>query len=259
MKNAAAVVVTATLPPFARSGNRIDVQLSSIGDAKSLRGGTLILTPLTAADQHVYAVAQGPVSLGGGYAAQAAGASATSGHPTVGVVTGGAIVEREVPVNLGADGIVRLSLHDADVTTATRVASAVNAALGDGAAQAVDPATSRRAKVIVNERTGTVIMGDDVRIAPVAIAHGSLQIQVKTDLGVSQPAPFSNGETVVVPDSTINVEQGKEQRLALLRGAVSLGQLVGGLNALGVTPQDLIAVLQAIKSAGALDAELELM
>jgi len=284
VKNAAAVVVTATLPPFARSGNRIDVQLSSIGDAKSLRGGTLILTPLTAADQHVYAVAQGPVSLGGGYTAQAAGASATSGHPTVGVVTGGAIVEREVPVNLEADGIVRLSLHDADVTTATRVASAVNAALGDGAAQAVDPATieihlleneramlmlpeienlevvpSRRAKVIVNERTGTVIMGEDVRIAPVAIAHGSLQIQVKTDLGVSQPAPFSNGETVVVPDSTINVEQGKEQRLALLRTAVSLGQLVGGLNALGVTPQDLIAVLQAIKSAGALDAELELM
>ncbi|MBI3768955.1 MAG: flagellar basal body P-ring protein FlgI [Deltaproteobacteria bacterium] len=284
VKNAAAVVVTATLPPFAHSGNRIDVQLSSIGDAKSLRGGTLVSTPLLGADQLVYAVAQGAVSLGGGFSAQAAGASATSGHPTVGVVTGGAIVEREVPVTLGADGIVRLSLHEADVTTATRVATAVNASLGDGAAQAVDPATievhlldheramtllpaieslevapDRRAKVIVNERTGTVIMGEEVHIAPVAIAHGSLQIQVKTDLGVSQPAPFSNGQTVVVPDSTINVEEGKAQRLALLRGAVNLGQLVGGLNALGVTPQDLIAVLQAIKAAGALDAELELM
>jgi flagellar P-ring protein precursor FlgI len=283
VKNAAAVVVTATLPPFSRSGNRIDVQLSSIGDAKSLRGGMLISTPLLGSDQQVYAVAQGAVSIGGGFSAQAAGASATSGHPTVGVVTGGAIVEREVPVTLGADGIVRLSLHEADVTTATRVASAVNTSLGDGTAQAVDPATievhlleheramtllpeienlevapDRRAKVIVNERTGTVIMGEEVRIAPVAIAHGSLQIQVKTDLGVSQPAPFSNGQTVVVPDSTINVEGGKPQRLALL-GGVNLGQLVGGLNALGVTPQDLIAVLQAIKSAGALDAELELM
>jgi flagellar P-ring protein precursor FlgI len=259
------------------------VQLSSIGDCKSLRGGILVMTPLFGPDQQVYAVAQGAVSIGGGFSAQAAGASSTSGHPTVGVVTGGAIVEREVPVVLGSDGVVRLSLREADVTTATRVARAVNDSLGDGAAEAIDPATievhlleheramtllptienlevapDRRAKVIVNERTGTVIMGEEVRIAPVAIAHGSLQIQVKTDLGVSQPAPFSNGQTVVVPDSTINVEGGKPQRLTLL-GGVNLGQLVGGLNALGVTPQDLIAVLQAIKSAGALDAELELM
>ena len=284
VKNAAAVVVTATLPPFARSGNRIDIQLSSIGDAKSLRGGTLILTPLQAADQQIYAVAQGPVSLGGGFAAQAAGASATSGHPTAGTIPGGAIVEREVPVTLGPDGIVRLSLHDADVTTATRIANAINVSIGDGSALAVDPATveihliehervmallpeienlevapDRRARVIVNERTGTVVMGEDVRIAPVAIAHGSLQIQVKTDFGVSQPAPFSNGKTVVVPDSTINVEEGKAEHLAVLHSGVNLGQLVGGLNALGVTPQDLVAVLQAIKAAGALDAELEVM
>ncbi len=284
VKNAAAVVVTATLPPFAHSGNRIDIQLSSIGDAKSLRGGTLILTPLLGADQQVYAVAQGPVSIGGGFSASAPGASATSGFATAGTIPGGAIVEREVPVTLGADGIVRLSLHDADVTTATRVANAVNSSIGDGSAQAVDPATveihllehervmallpeienlevapDHRARVIVNERTGTVIMGESVRIAPVAIAHGSLQIQVKTDLGVSQPAPFSNGKTVVVPDSTINVEQGKAEHLALLQSGVNLGQLVGGLNALGVTPQDLIAVLQAIKASGALDAELEVM
>ncbi|HEY2388643.1 MAG TPA: flagellar basal body P-ring protein FlgI [Candidatus Binatia bacterium] len=283
VKNAAAVVVTANLPPFARSGNRIDVEVSTMGDAKSLRGGTLVMTPLIGPDQQVYAVAQGPVSIGGGFSAEAAGASTTSGFATAGTLPGGAIVEREVPVTLGADGILRLSLHDADVTTATRVAGAVNVAIGDGSAQAVDPATveihllqqervmallpeienlevmpDHRARVVVNERTGTVIMGDNVRIAPVAIAHGSLQIQVKTDLGVSQPAPFSNGKTVVVPDSTINVEGGKAH-VAVLQAGVNLGQLVGGLNALGVTPQDLIAVLQAIKASGALDAELEVM
>ena len=287
VKNAAAVVVTATLPPFARSGNRVDVQLSSIGDAKSLRGGTLAMTPLFGADQQVYAVAQGGVSLGGGYAASAPGATATSGHPTVGIITGGALVEREVPVTLGADGAVRLSLFQADFTTATRMADAVNHFLGTAAASALDPGTvevrleerasneqvmallsgietldvipDRRARVIVNERTGTVIMGEDVRIAPVGIAHGALQVTVKVDLGVSQPAPFSNGETVVVPDSTVQVHEGEAERLNVFKGGVSLRELVAGLNALGVTPQDLIAVLQAIKTAGALDAELEIM
>ena len=287
VKNAAAVVVTATLPPFARSGNRIDVQISAIGDAKSLRGGTLVMTPLFGGDQQVYAVAQGGVSLGGGYSASAPGASATSGHPTVGVITSGALVEREVPVELGADGMVRLSLHEADFTTATRMADAVNRFVGASAASAIDPATvevalepqasheqimalvagietldvmpDRRARVIVNERTGTVIMGEDVKIAPVGIAHGSLQVTVKVDLGVSQPAPFSEGRTVVVPDSTVQVKEGDVERLNLFKGGVSLRELVGGLNALGITPQDLIAVLQAIKSAGALDADLEIM
>ncbi len=286
VKNAAAVVVTASLPPFARAGNKIDVQISSIGDAKSLRGGTLVLTPLIGGDQQVYAVAQGPVSIGGGFAAEAAGASATKSHPTVGVITGGAIVEREVPATLVADGKVRLSLRDADFTTARRVAVAINDYIGEDAAAVVDPGTvdvalaggteaeamhmlasiesldvqpDRRARVIVNERTGTVIMGAEVRIAPVAIAHGSLQIQVKTDLGVSQPAPLSNGQTVVVPDSTVVVQEGDKRQLAVLEPGVNLGQLVGGLNALGVTPQDLIAVLQAIKSAGALNADLEVM
>ncbi len=286
VKNAAAVAVTATLPPFARAGSKIDVQISSIGDAKSLRGGTLLLSPLVGGDGQVYAVAQGPVSIGGGFSAQAAGASATSGHPTAGVITGGALVEREVPAHLVADGKVRLGLHSADFTTARRIALAINDSIGEEAAAVVDPGTvdvalaggseeeamhllasietldvqpDRRARVIVNERTGTVIMGSEVRIAPVAIAHGSLQIQVKTDLGVSQPAPFSNGETVVVPDSTVAVQEGEKERLAVLQPGVSLGQLVGGLNALGVTPQDLIAVLEAIKSAGALDADLEVM
>lgn len=287
VKNAAAVVVTATLPPFARSGSRVDVQISSIGDAKSLRGGTLVMTPLFGGDQQVYAVAQGGVSLGGGYSASAPGAEAQSGHPTVGVITGGALVEREVPVLLGADGLVRLSLHEADVTTAMRVASVVNGFLGNGAASTRDPGTvevrleptasqeqvmallagietlnvqpDRRARVIVNERTGTVIMGEDVRIAPVGIAHGALQVTVKVDLGVSQPAPFSEGQTVVVPDSTVQVQEGAAERLNLFKGGVSLRDLVNGLNALGITPQDLIAVLQAIKSAGALDADLEIM
>jgi flagellar P-ring protein FlgI len=284
VKNAAAVVVTAMLPPFARSGSRVDVQLSSIGDAKSLRGGTLIMTPLFGADQQVYAAAQGPVSLGGGFAAEAAGASATKSHPTAGIITNGALVERQVPVTLAGNGALRLTLRQADATTATRVARAVDEELGDAAAQVLDPATvevklaagehaplllsrieglevepDRRARVVINERTGTIIMGEDVRIAPVAVAHGSLQIQVKTDFGVSQPAPFSDGETVVVPDSSIVVEEGEKQQLAVLAPGVSLGSLVGGLNSLGVTPQDLTAVLEAIKAAGALDAELEMM
>jgi flagellar P-ring protein FlgI len=287
VKNAAAVVVTATLPPFARSGNHVDVQISSIGDAKSLRGGTLVMTPLFGGDQQVYAVAQGGVSLGGGFSASAPGASTTSGHPTVGVITNGALVEREVPVDLGGDGMVRLTLHEADFTTATRMAQVVNGFLQTSAASAIDPGTvevtlepqasheqimallaniegldvtaDRRARVIVNERTGTVIMGEDVKIAPVAIAHGSLQVTVKVDLGVSQPAPFSSGRTVVVPDSTVQVNEGEVERLTLFHGGISLHDLVGGLNALGITPQDLIAVLQAIKSAGALDADLEIM
>ncbi len=287
VKNAAAVLITAQLPPFARSGNRIDVQVSSIGDAKSLRGGTLISSPLVGGDQQVYAVAQGPVSLGGGFAVAAAGASETIGHPTAGTIPDGALVEREVPVELAPDGLLRLSLHEPDITTANRVAAKINERLAASAlASAVDPKTielllsgegsidamavlnrieglqvavDRAAKIVVNERTGTVIMGSDVRIAPVAIAHGTLQIEVKTQYGVSQPAAFSGGETVVVPDSTIVASEGKVDSLSVLDKAVTLGQLVGGLNALGVTPQDLIAVLEAIQAAGALEAELELM
>lgn len=284
VENAAAVVVTATLPPFARVGSRIDVQVSSIGDAESLQGGTLVLTPLFAPDQQVYAVAQGPVSLGGGFSAQAAGAAATKSHPTVGYISDGAIVEREVPVELAVSGTVRIALHEADFTTVARVAEAVNLFLGGRRARAVDARTvdirvepgedpiallnhvellevsaDRRARVVLNERTGTVIMGENVRIAPVAIAHGSLSIQVKTDFGVSQPAPLSEGETVVVPDTTLSVQEGKKESLMLVQPGVGLGELVAALNALGVTPQDLIAVLQAMKAAGALEAELEIM
>jgi flagellar P-ring protein precursor FlgI len=283
IKNVAAVGVTATLPPFARQGTRIDAQLSSLGDAKSLQGGTLLLTPLFGGDGQVYAVAQGPVSLGGGFSARAAGATAQKSHLTTAFLAQGALVEREVPVSLGDGGSLTLALNRPDFTTAARLAAAINDTLGRGAAQPLDPgtvavavaredavATATRieqldvkpdevARVLLNERTGTVIIGSDVHIMPVAIAHGSLNVTVKTDFGVSQPAPFSQGETVVVPDSTLKVEEGAKQNLVVLRAGVSLGDLVAALNALGVTPQDLIAILQAVKAAGALEAELELM
>ena len=286
VKNVAAVLVTATLPPFARQGTHIPAQVSSMGDAKSLQGGTLIGTPLFAGDGQVYAVGQGALSLGGGFSARGAGASAQKSHPTVALLTDGALVEKEVPASLGAGGVVTIALHDPDFTTAERVSAAVNATLGRSAAHPVDPGTVAvtlrgnspdeavdtvtaiervevqpdvAARVVLNERTGTVIIGNDVRVLPVAIAHGSLQVIVRTDYGVSQPAPFSQGQTTVVPESDIKVEEGKPQNLAVLKAGVSLGQLVSGLNALGVTPQDLIAILQAIKQAGALEADLEIM
>lgn len=286
LKNVAAVSLTAALPPFARQGSRIDVLVSSLGDAKNLQGGTLLQSPLFAADGQVYAVAQGAISLGGGFSAKAAGASAQKSHPTVALVPGGALVEREIPVALGENGVLTLALHQPDFTTAGRVAAAVNQTLGRAAARPLDAGTiavtllgdgpdnavgtataieqievapDSGARVVLNERTGTVIIGQDVRVTPVAIAHGSLNVTVKTDFGVSQPAPFSDGKTVVVPDTDLHVDEGAQRNLMVLRPGVSLGELVAGLNALGVTPQDLIAILQAIETAGALHAELEIM
>jgi flagellar P-ring protein precursor FlgI len=287
LKNVAAVVVTATLPPFPHAGNRIDVVVSSLGDAKSLQGGTLLQTPLFGADQEVYAVAQGPVSLGGGFSAAAVGAKAQKSHPTTAFISGGATVEREIPVDLGADGVLTVTLQQPDFTTASRVAAAINGHLGRSAAiskdagtievalaggsqeeavhvattiESLDVTPDQAARVVLNERTGTVIIGEDVRVAPVAVAHGSLTVQVKTDFGVSQPAPFAErGETVVVPDTTLTVEEGAPRSLAVLRPGVNLGQLVAALNALGVTPQDLMAILQAIRAAGALQANIEIM
>jgi len=287
LKNVAAVMVTASLPPFARSGNRLDVLVSSLGDAKSLQGGTLLQAPLFGGDQEVYAVAQGAVSLGGGFAAGGPGASAQKSHPTTAFISGGAIVEREVPVEVARQGVLTVSLQAPDFTTASRAANAINAQLNRDAATARDAGTievvltdassegvvklasvietvevapDQRARVLLNERTGTVIIGESVRVMPVAIAHGSLTVRVKTDLGVSQPAPFSKwGETVVVPDTALSVQEGSTRSLALLNPGVSLGELVAGLNALGVTPQDLIAILEAIRAAGALQADIELM
>ena len=207
-------------------------------------------------------------------------------HPTAGVVPNGALVEREVPVVLGRGGVLTVALYRPDFTTAARAAEAMNVALGRTAARPIDPGTisvtvdtaegesamtvataiegvevmpDEAARVVLNERTGTVIIGSDVRVRPVAIAHGSLNVTVKTDFGVSQPAPFSEGRTVVVPDSSLHVEEGKPQNLVVLQPGVNLGDLVAGLNALGVTPQDLIAILEAVKAAGALEAELEVM
>jgi flagellar P-ring protein precursor FlgI len=287
LKNVAAVMVTATLPPFAHSGNRVDVLVSSLGDAKSLQGGTLLQAPLFGGDQEVYAVAQGPVSLGGGFAASGPGATAQKSHPTSAFIASGAIVEREVPVDVARQGVLTVSLQDPDFTTASRAAAAINERLSRDAASARDAGTievavadttsegvvklaslietvevapDQRARVLLNERTGTVIIGETVRVMPVAIAHGSLNVRVKTDFGVSQPAPFApQGETVVVPDTALSVQEGAERSLAVLNPGVSLGELVAALNALGVTPQDLIAILQAIRAAGALQADIELM
>lgn len=287
LKNVAAAIITADLLPFAHSGNRLDVVVSSLGDADSLQGGTLLQTPLFGADQEVYAVAQGPVSLGGGFSASGIGASAQKSHPTVAYISAGAIVEREVPVTLARRGVLTVSLQRPDFTTASRVAHAINTHFERGAATARDAGTvevmvtdespeavvqlateiealnvnpDQRARVVLNERTGTVIMGEAVRVMPVAIAHGSLTVRVKTDFGVSQPTPFSKGgETVVVPDTALSVQEGQPQSLSVLRPGVSLGELVSALNALGVTPQDLIAILEAIRAAGALQAEIEIM
>lgn len=289
VKNVAAVMVTVDVPPYVQPGTRLDALASSIGDAQSLSGGTLLLTPLKGPDGQVYAVAQGPISLGGGFSANGIGARITKNHQTVGRVTGGALLERPVAVEaLAANGVMRIQLKQPDFTTAQRITEAINAALPDAVAQSRSPgevavalppaarldpvsfvasleslevAPDNAARVVVNERTGTVIMGQDVRLAPVAIAHGGLHITVKTELGVSQPQPFSDGQTVVVPDTSIVIEEPKARQLVEMPGGkgISLKELVLALNSLGVTPRDLIAVFEALKEAGALQAELVIM
>jgi flagellar P-ring protein FlgI len=285
VSNVAAVMVTAELPPFAKAGGRIDVLVNSIGDAKNLQGGTLLMTPLKAANGQVYAVAQGPVNTGG-FAAAGAGGSVQKNFPTVGRVIGGALVEREVNINLNSRKDLMLSLRQPDFTTVTRMTDAINALFYDRVAAAQDAGTVQvkvpmaylgnivglvamieklevkpdiTAKVVINERTGTVVMGESVRISTIAIAHGNLSIVIKESPQVSQPLPFSeNGETVVTPDTNINVEEGESQ-LVLMPARASIGDVVNALNALGVSPRDLIAIFQAIKAAGALQAELEVI
>ena len=282
--NVAAVMITADLPAFARTGSRIDVLVSSMGDAENLQGGTLLITPLRAADGNIYAVAQGPISTGG-FSAGGAGGKVQKNFPTVGRVVGGALIEREVTSNFNQKETITLTLHSPDFTTASRMAEAINAALNSHFAQAPDPGTIHVkvpekymgnivqlvtlieglgvtpdvvAKVVINERTGTVVMGSGVRISTIAIAHGNLSIQIKESADVSQPLPFSEGETVVVPDTNISVEEGNS-RLVLVESGVSIGELVKALNALGVSPRDLISIFQAIKAAGALQAKLEII
>ncbi len=286
VKNVAAVMATADLPPFARSGSRIDVLVSSIGDAKNLQGGTLLLTPMKGLDGKVYAMAQGPVSTGGFSYGKGSGTGVQKNFPTAGRVVGGATIEREIRTSLTTWESLTLALHKPDFTTATRMAMAINGTFADSLAQASDAGTvevrvpdlykgrlvelialveaigvtpDNISKVIINERTGTVIMGENVRIATIAIAHGNLSIQVNTTENVSQPLPFSRtGETVVTNDREILVEEGTNP-LFLVESGVSIGEVVRALNALGVTPRDLIAIFQALKAAGALQAELEII
>jgi len=285
-KNVAAVIVTAKLPPFAKPGSTLDVTVSSLGDASTLQGGTLLLTPLQGPDARVYALAQGPLSVGGSAAGGASGDTVQKNHPTVGRIPNGGVVEREIASALDTASVT-LMLQRPDATTAVRLADAVNGA-GEGAvARAIDPSTvivsvpasyqprlmefiarieiltlsvDVPARVVINERTGTIIMGSRLRISTVAIAHGNLTIQVKERPQVSQPGAFApqGAQTVVVPRSTITVKEEKSRLLVVDEG-VSIGDVVQGLNALGVTPRDLISIMQAIRAAGALMAELEIM
>ncbi len=284
-ENVAAVMVTADLPPFARAGARIDAIVSSIGDAENLQGGNLLMTPLKAADGNIYAVAQGPVNTGG-FAAQGAGASVSKNFPTVGRLIEGATVEREVNFEFNTRTALTLNLQQPDFTTASRITDAINGLFYDPIAAATDAGTIQlqvptaytgnivelvamieklevtpdiAARVVINERTGTVVMGEKVRIATIAIAHGNLSIVVKENPQVSQPLPFSEGgETVVTPGTDLSVKEGENQ-LVLVNGSTSIGDVVNALNALGVSPRDLIAIFQAIKAAGALQAELEVI
>lgn len=283
MKNVAAVIVTASLPPFAKSSQKMDCTVSSLGDATSLAGGTLISTPLYGPDGKVYALAQGPLSVGGFAVSGASGTGVTKNFPTVGIVPAGAIVERSLDMAMGEQMI--LVMNNPDFTTANRLVRSINEKLGSQVAsasdlstikldvptpyrsslvdfvaviEAVDVTPDNRAKVIVNERTGTVIMGSDVKISTVAIAHGNLSIKVSEQPKVSQPLPFSQGSTTVVPQTGVQVEEGGK-RLILLKSGASIGDLVTAMNAIGVSPRDLVVVLQAIKRAGALYADLEVI
>lgn len=304
VRNIAAVMVNAILPPFARIGKKIDVTLSSIGDAKSLQGGTLLLTPLRGVDGNVYALAQGAISIGGFSVGGSAGGGVTKNHPTVGRISGGASVEREIPLKIENKDEFTVILNNPDFTTSARIVDAINSRLGDAVAKPVDSGTLKFrvpesyhervvnliaeignlevtpdsvAKVIVNEKTGTVVIGENVRIRRVAVAHGNLSIQIKETQEVSQPLPFApaggggnavqtgggavvapGGSTVVTPESDVSVAEEKA-RLMLVHDGRTIGELVNALNAIGVSPRDLITILQAIKAAGALQAELQIL
>jgi flagellar P-ring protein FlgI len=305
-ENVAAVMVTANLPAFGTQGTRVDVTVSAMGDAKSLSGGTLLVTPLLGADGNVYAVAQGSIAIGG-FSAEGEAARVTKGVPTVGRIANGAIVEREIEFALNKLTSVRLALRNPDFTTAKRIASAINDFLGSAVAEPLDPATVQiaipgagggggkgfgegakgfgevggtdyrgnvvallteieqlqiepdiAAKILIDERSGIIVMGRDVRVSTVAVAQGNLTVSIGETPRVSQPAPLGGGQTRVVPRTQVGVtEEGK--KLAMVQEGVSLQQLVDGLNALGIGPRDLISILQAIKAAGAIQADIEVM
>ena len=285
-ENVAAVMVTANLPSFARQGTRIDVSVSSLGDAEDLKGGTLIATPLLGADGEVYSVAQGAVAVAG-FSAQGEAASIVQGVPTNGRIANGGIVERELPFELSDMNSVKLSLHNPDLTTARRITAAINGNLKMTLARTLDPATiqlerpighplamvdiltnieqlaitpDQRARVIIDERTGIIVIGAEVRINSVAIAQGNLTISISEEPQVSQPGAFAQGgQTQVVNRTGIEIDDGSDKRLTVLAPAVTLQDLVDGLNALGIGPRDMISILQAIKASGAMQAEIQVM
>ena len=305
VSNVAAVMVSAKFPPFARIGKKIDVIVSSIGDSKSLQGGTLLLTPLKGVDGKIYAIAQGPISIGGYSVGGAAGGGVIKNHPTVGRISGGATVEREIPLSLRNRRELTIILNNPDFITATRVTEVINSRFGQCLVKPIDSGTLKIkipdsfqdnvvdliaklenlevkpdsvAKIIVNEKTGTVVIGENVRILTVAVAHGNLSIQIKETKEVSQPLPFAppapdgstptqleegvvvapGGSTVVTPESDVMVKE-EYNRLLLVQKGSTIGELVRALNAIGVTPRDLITILHAMKAAGALQAELEII
>jgi flagellar P-ring protein precursor FlgI len=285
-KNVAAVMVTANLPPFVRQGSRIDVTVGSLGDAKSLLGGTLLVTPLLGADGEVYSVAQGQLAVGG-FSASGNAETVIKGVPTSGRIANGGIVEREVGFKLSNMEAVTLSLRNPDLTTARRVAQAINAFLGTAAASPADPTTvelavpnayrsnvvnlltdieqlrvepDQPARVVIDEQSGIIVMGENVRISTVAIAQGSLTIRITETPQVSQPGPFANvGTTTTVQRTDIEVDEQTDRRLGIVSDGVTLQELVNGLNALGIGPREMISILQAVKAAGALQADIEVM
>lgn len=283
-KNVAAVMVTARLPAFAAAGSQIDVNVSALGDAKSLLGGTLLVTPLLGADGQAYAVAQGTVQTGAVSASGASGTSVSKGVPTAGRIASGAVVEREIGFQLASMNQLRMTLRNPDFTTARRIADVINmrypgAAMAENPSiVAIRPVTGQDmmsfvaqvenlsvepdapAKVVIDEVAGVIVMGENVRVSTVAIQQGNLTITVQENPAISQPAPFSRlGQTALVPQSTVSVEEETGRQFLTVRNGASLATLVAGLNALGVTPRDMISILQTIKAAGALQAEIEVM
>ncbi len=281
VKNVAAVMVTAVLPPFAKPGSTIDVQVSSIGDAKSLAGGNLLMTPLKGPDGKVYAVSQGPLTIGafsfGGKAAKA-----QKNHPTVGRISGGALIERTPPGTFAKNGVLAYTLRSSDFTTASNMSNKINEKYGAGTAFPIDSATVKivipeafinnkvqfvasiegmrvdtdtNARVVVNERTGTIVMGEDVRLSTVAVSHGNLSLVIKEQTDVTQPNPLAQGQTVAAPQTQVDVIE-EDGQLMVVKEGVSIGAVADALNAIGATPRDLIAIFQAIKVAGAMQGEL---
>ena len=282
--NVAAVMVTANLPPFSTQGSRMDVSVAALGDADSLQGGTLLVTPLLGADGEVYAIAQGPVLING-FSAQGDAASVISGVPTTGRISSGALIEREIDFHLGSQHTLRLALRNPDLTTARRIALAVNDFIGAPTAVPEDPATVRltlprnfngnivdlltdieqlivqtdqTAKIVIDENSGIIVMGKDVRVSSVAVAQSNLTVTIAENPEVVQPNPLTLGQTAVEPNTNLNVNQS-DTALQVVNESVTLQQLVDGLNALGISPRDLIAILQAIKATGALQAEIEVL